>query len=85
MKKFLFSLLLVFCLPVLAFAFGSDLRDPDAMSRYFDLAAYVVAGASAVANLTKTDKDDKAVSLLSRLVNFLSLNWFRFVPGDKRR
>lgn len=34
----------------------------------------VIAVASAVANLTKTDSDNKAVAAISKLVNLLALN-----------
>lgn len=34
----------------------------------------LVTAASAVANLTKTDKDNKAVGYISKAINFIALN-----------
>lgn len=34
----------------------------------------IVAGASILANFTKTDKDNKALGFLSKLLNLLALN-----------
>lgn len=34
----------------------------------------IVAGASVLANLTKTDKDNKAVGVVGKLLNLLALN-----------
>lgn len=36
--------------------------------------ALIVAGASALANLTKTDSDNKAIAAISKLINLLALN-----------
>lgn len=47
----------------------------DDFMNYVNIATAVVAAASAIANLTPTDKDDKAVSWVSSLVHALALNW----------
>ncbi len=36
----------------------------------------VIAGASVLANFTRTDKDDKAIGFASKAVNFLAANFF---------
>jgi hypothetical protein len=36
----------------------------------------IVSGASVLANFTRTDKDDKAMGFVSRVVNFLAANFF---------
>lgn len=41
----------------------------------------IVSGASVLANFTKTDTDNKAVGLLSKLVNALAANFFTFKAG----
>lgn len=78
-RRFFFPLLaltlLLFVLPALALA--GDLQNPERMAQYADLAGLVVLVASAVANLTKTDKDNKAVGLVSKLVNLFALNFKR--------
>ncbi|OQW34125.1 MAG: hypothetical protein A4E20_11870 [Nitrospira sp. SG-bin2] len=38
-------------------------------------ATATVAAASAIANLTPTDADNKAVAWVAKVVNFLALNW----------
>lgn len=45
------------------------------VKEYVDILAYVVAAASIVANLTKTETDNKIVGYVSGVVNFLALNW----------
>lgn len=35
----------------------------------------VVAAASAIANLTPTETDNKVVAAIAKVVNFLALNW----------
>lgn len=50
------------------------LENIDNIKDYLDFAAYMVAGASIVANKTKTDKDNKAVGIFSKVVNFLAVN-----------
>lgn len=42
---------------------------------YIEVGTSVVTVASAIANITKTETDNKIVSWLSKLVNFLALNW----------
>ncbi|MDD9901036.1 MAG: hypothetical protein OXT65_08675 [Alphaproteobacteria bacterium] len=37
----------------------------------------IVAGASVLANFTKTDKDDKALGFASKTVNALAANFFK--------
>lgn len=37
----------------------------------------VIAAASAIANLTPTDADNKAIGIISRVVNLLALNFRR--------
>lgn len=76
---------LVLLLAMVSPACANDLTDPEAMKNYFGIAGAVVGAASAIANVTRTDRDDKAVSWLSKVVNFLSLNWFRFVPAHRRK
>jgi hypothetical protein len=79
MKHFFFPLL-AFALVLLTFAapaLASDLDNPEKVALYFEFAAVIVAAASAVANLTKTDKDNKAVGLFSRIVNLFALNFKR--------
>lgn len=44
---------------------------------YFDIAAYIVAASSIVANKTSTDKDDKAIGFLSKIINLFAANLFR--------
>ncbi len=44
-----------------------------------DAAAYVIAAASLIANITPTDADNKALALIGKIVNALGLNLFRFV------
>lgn len=41
----------------------------------------IISGASVLANFTRTDKDDKAVGFLSRLVNVLAGNFFVLKTG----
>lgn len=78
-RRFFFPLLafalLLFVLPALAIA--GDLQNPERMAQYADLAGLVVLVASAVANLTKTDRDNKAVGIVSKLVNLFALNFKR--------
>lgn len=75
MKMFmsLLTLCLVLLLPALVLA--SDLDNPVKMQEYFSLASMVVALASGVANMTKTDTDNKIVNWIGKLVDFLALNW----------
>ncbi len=42
----------------------------------FNIVTAVVALASAVANVTKTDADNKVVATLSKIVNVFALNFF---------
>lgn len=37
--------------------------------------AYIVTGASALANLTKTKKDDKIIGFFDKILNFFAFNW----------
>lgn len=37
----------------------------------------IIAGASVLANYTATDKDNKALAAIAKVVNFLALNFFR--------
>lgn len=79
MKKFficLFVILAAFVLPVVALA--GDVNNPDAMQNYFQAAAVIVTAASALANLTPTETDNKIVGVVSKIVNFLAGNWFTF-------
>jgi hypothetical protein len=42
----------------------------------FNIVTAVVALASAVANVTKTDADNKVIANISKFVNVLALNFF---------
>ena len=37
--------------------------------------ASIIAGAAVLANFTKTDKDNKAIGLVSKLINLLAANF----------
>ena len=41
---------------------------------YLTAAAVVIAGASALANLTRTESDNRLVAFFAQVVNFLALN-----------
>jgi hypothetical protein len=41
----------------------------------------IISGASVLANFTKTDKDNRAVGLISRAINFLAANFFALKPS----
>lgn len=43
---------------------------------YVNVATAVVTVASFVANLTKTDADNRAVAFVSKAVHFFAMNWF---------
>lgn len=43
----------------------------------FNIVTAVVTLASAVANVTKTDADNKIVSKASKVIHFLALNFFK--------
>lgn len=42
---------------------------------YVNVATWVVAVASAAANLTPTNVDNQVVAAVGKLVNFLAFNW----------
>jgi hypothetical protein len=42
---------------------------------YVSVLTAIVTIASLVANVTPTDKDNKALAFIDKLVNFLALNW----------
>lgn len=69
------ALAALFAFPGLALA--GDLDNPVKMAEYFNLAALVVTVASAVANLTPTQKDNQVIAWISKVVDFLALNWRR--------
>ena len=44
-------------------------------THYLNLATYVIAAASAIANLTPSTTDNAIVNALSSLIHALALNW----------
>ena len=46
-----------------------------------EAATKLIAAASVVANITPTDKDNKAVVVLSGIINFFALNFFAMKKG----
>lgn len=76
MKMFTLVFLILFAL--VSPALASFANDPETMATYFDVAAKVIAGASILANVTPTPIDNVALKALSKVVDFLALNWFSF-------
>jgi hypothetical protein len=44
-------------------------------SHILTYASYVIAAASAIANLTPTDADNAIVNAISQIIHVLALNW----------
>lgn len=47
---------------------------------YIEIAGLVIAAASAIAALTPTDADNKAVGIVIRLLDVFALNWGKRNP-----
>lgn len=43
--------------------------------QYLEIASLVIAAASVVANLTKTDSDNKWIARISKIINLFALNF----------
>lgn len=75
----LFALLLLFFVVLPAFALPGWTSDPERVGSYADAALAVVGAASVLANFSKTDADNKAISWIGKVVHFLAGNWFTLV------